>query len=247
MDINPSSYSKEMVIACEAAIDAGVFYQDAFAEFVVKHMGGYDCKPVLVETVSFKWHGGSNFLAEQRTWNAEAAVRMKASPRGHYFLIEKLYEDGKRRYSTMVSAGNGQLSIGGSHDSYDEQPAGEKVIARMVEYEVYCCRKAVEESRHRDHNRNALERHRYTVGQVFRNYRHPGEAKPFSKATVTKIYPESGQVTMQLSKRGTSKMWEITVGAGCIEERIEATPKPTAGNNASCDGNCDLLTFQLTA
>lgn len=247
MDNSLSSYSKEIVIACEAAIDAGVFYQDAFADFVVKHMGGYDCQPVLVETVSFKWYGGNTFLAEQRAWNAEAAARMKSSPRGHYLLIEKLYEDGKRRYSTMVSAGNGQLSVGGSHDSYDEQPTGEKVLARMVEYEVYCCRKAVEETRRRDHNQNALERHRYCIGQVFRNYRHPGEAKPFSKATVTKIYPESGRVTMQLTKRGTSKMWEITVGAGCIEERIETSPKSLASNNASRDGNLEMLTFELAA
>lgn len=52
---------------------------------------------------------------------------------------------------------------------------------------------------------------------------------------------------MQLSKRGTSKMWEITVGAGCIEERIETTPKSPAGNNASRDGNLDMLTFELSA
>lgn len=245
MDNNLSSYSKEMVLACEAAIDAGVFYQDAFADFVVKHMGGYDCKPVLVETVSFKWYGGENFLAAQRAWRTEAEMRMKSSPRGHYILVEKLYDDGKRRYSTMVSAGNGQLSVGGSHDSYDEQPTGEKVLSRMIGYEVYCCRKAVEDSRCRDHNRKALEHHRYCVGQVFRNYRHPGETKPFSKATVTKIYPESGQVTMHLSKRGTSKMWEITVGAGCIEERIETPSKSLASNNASRDENPDMLTFEL--
>ena len=117
----------------------------------------------------------------------------------------------------------------------------------MIGYEVYCCRKAVEDARRRDHNRKALEHLRYCVGQVFRNYRHPGETKPFSKATVTRIYPESGQVTMQLTKRGTSKMWEITVGAACIEERIETRSKSQASNNASRDGNLDMLTFELAA
>ena len=82
---------------------------------------------------------------------------------------------------------------------------------------------------------------------VHHTYSRPGEIKPFSKATVTKIYPESGQVTMQLTKRGTSKMWEITVGAGCIEERIETPSKSQASNNASRDGKLEMLTFELVA
>lgn len=246
MDMNLSSYKPEMVGACEAAIDAGIFYEDQFKDFVVKHMGGYGCEAVLLETVTLQWFG-SEFLSENRALETKARERLKGSPQGHYILFEKIYDDAKRRYSTMVSDGNGELAAGGSHDSYDVPPTAEKVLSRMVGYIIYCCRKAVEESRRREHNRKVLEQQRYCVGQVFRNYHHPGETKPFSKATVTKIYPESGQVTMQLTKRGTSKIWEITIGAGCIEERIEATPKPTAGNNESRDGNICMLTFELAA
>lgn len=244
MDLLP--YKPEMVSACEAAIDAGIFYEDQFKDYVVKHMGGYGCEAVLLETVTLQCFG-SEFLSEKRALDAKAKDRLKSSPQGHYILFEKIYDDAKRRYSTMVSAGNGEIALGGSHDCYDEPPTAEKVLSRMIGYDVYCCRKATEDRRRRAHNRRVLEQQRYFVGQVFRNYRHPGEAKPFSKATVTKIYPESGQVTMQLSKRGTSKMWEITVGAGCIEERIETTPKSPASDKASRDGNLDMLTFELAA
>lgn len=244
MDMNLSSYTKEMVVACEAAIDANVFYQDAFADFVVQHMGGYGCQAVRVETVSFKWYGEGLSLADFRVWTSEAEARMKASPRGHYIQIEKLFEDGKRWYSTIVSAGDGKLATGGSHDSYPEPPTAEKVLSRMVGQEIYCCRKAVEESRYREQQRKALEKHRYCVGQVFRNYRHPGEIKPFAKATVIQIYPESGQVKLQLSKRGTSKIWEVTIGAGSIEERVEAAPAAPAVRQ---DTGHDLLNFALTA
>lgn len=243
--MDQQSFSKAMIAGCEAAVDAGVFYQDAFEDYVVKHMGGYDCEAVLCETVSVQWYGGGNFLAEHRAWEKEAEQRLKSLPRGHYIQIEKRLDDGRRTYSTKVSAGNGQLAVGGSHDFYDEPQNGEKVISRMIGYEIYLCRKMIENSRIRDNHRKSLEAHRYCVGQVFRNYRHPGEIKPFSKATIIGIYPESGQVKMQLTKRGTSKVWEVTVGAGSIEERIEVTAKPPASDTASQSAGHDLLGFAL--
>lgn len=168
MDMNLSSYKPEMVSACEAAIDAGIFYEDQFKDFVVKHMGGYGCEAVLLETVTLQWFG-SEFLSENRALEAKAKERLKASPQGHYILFEKIYDDAKRRYSPMVSAGNGELATGGSHDSYDEPPTAEKVLARMIGYEIYLCRKATEDDRRQAHNRKILEQQRYCVGQVFRN------------------------------------------------------------------------------
>jgi len=239
MDVKLSSYAKEMVLACEAALDAGVFYNKAFCDYVVKQMGGYDCEPVLVETITL------NFERAQQLVRKEAEERIKSSPRGHYVILEKVYEDAGRRYSTIVSAGNGEVAPGGSHDIYDEQPAGEIVLRRMVEYEIYCCRKAVEEYRRRERNIKALEQHGYYVGQVFRNYKVPGEPVPFSIATIVKIYRDSGRVELHLTKRGTSKKWETFVDASCIEERIKSAPE-----TGDCDGrnkNQGQISFMLAA
>ena len=235
--MDQQSFSKAMIAGCEAAVDAGMFYQDDFEDYVVKHMGGYDCEAVLCETVSVQWYGEGNFLAEHRAWEKEAEQRLKSLPRGHYIQIEKRFDFPAPKIR--------HLPVGGSHDFYDVPQNGEKVCSRMIGYEIYLCRKMIENSRIRDNHRKSLEAHRYCVGQVFRNYRHPGEIKPFSKATIIGIYPESGQVRMQLTKRGTSKVWEVTVGAGSIEERIEVTAKPPASDTASQSAGHDLLGFAL--
>ena len=53
MNLNPSRthFPPAMLAACEAALDAGIFYNDQFDDFVFKHMGGFGCDAVLIEVV----------------------------------------------------------------------------------------------------------------------------------------------------------------------------------------------------
>ena len=79
---NPlSAFTASMIAGCEAAINAGVFYQDAFNDFVLARMGGFDCQAVLVETIDLNPVAAGGALRERTAWEA-----YKALPRGHLLM-----------------------------------------------------------------------------------------------------------------------------------------------------------------
>lgn len=211
--------SAAMIAGCEAALDAEVFYQDEFKDFVVKHMDGYDCKPVFVEAVEYDCQA-SDYHERMREIGKPLAERIKASPRGHYAVICRRVGDGRLSYSAIMSAGSGKMATGGSFDGYEDVPPGEKVLDRMVGYEIYTCRQALEEKRRVDANVAALNEHGFLVGQEFKNYRHPGDTKRYSKAVIEAVYPETGRLKLLLTRRGSAKRWNGECGAAWFAEEV---------------------------
>lgn len=242
-----SEFPENMIEGCEAALDAGVFYQDAFCDFVVRHMGGYGCEAVLVETVTEPDRGSPDYFELKRATMGGLSQRIAASPRGHYALVKYTGSDGTDRYTVKVSDGSGKLAVGGSYDGYDTPPTSEKVLNRMVGYEIYKCRHAVEEKRRIEADIASLEKHGFKVGMEFKDYKHPGETKRFSKAVVEAIYPENGTIKLFLVRRGTSKRWNVTTGAKRFAEAVGASvPEPekhpfivvvNRGNDEPCRPN----------
>lgn len=214
-------FPANMIAGCEAALDAEVFYQDEFADFVVKAMGGYGCEAVLVETVSIDLNW-DDYMARKRAIVGPLTKEVAAAPRGHYGLIHYISAEGDNRYSLIASDGSGETAVGGRYDGYDTPPDGEKVLSRMVGYEIYECRSLVENERRRDANIEALRKHGFAPGMEFKNYKHPGEVKPYSKAVVQAVYADSGTLKLQLTRRGSAKRWEGTVGAKGFAEAVGA-------------------------
>jgi len=223
-----SDFPAAMVEACEAALDAGVFYQDAFRDYVVQHMGGYGCEAVLVETVTVPDRSAPDYFELKRAAMIELSNRIAASPRGHYALVKYTGNDGTHRYSPKVSDGSGKLAVGAAYDSYDAPPSGDKVLERMVGYEIYECRNAVEAKRRIEADIAALVRHSFKVGMEFKNYKQPGEPKPYSKAAIQEIYPEFGQIKLHLTKRGSPKRWSVSIGALALAVRVGLQQEPTS-------------------
>lgn len=213
------AYSVAMVAGCNAALDAGVYYQDDFRDFVLHHMGGPGFEPKLLEIVELDMRA-EDYLAHQKAERERIRQKLTESPRGHYVLFKRITDDSNRRaWTSVMSSGDG-IGQGGSFDSHDAQPTAEKLVERMVGYEIYCCRKDLEDNRRIAANVAALTEHQFAPGQSFKNYKHPGETKVFSKATVVEVFPEGGQVKLELVRRGTGKRWNATVGAKGFAEAV---------------------------
>jgi hypothetical protein len=222
-------FPREMVQGCEAAIDAGVFYQDPFRDAVVKHMGGFGCKAVQLEEVEMSSDDFSLWSAEKKRLEATIA----SAQRGHYALLRTTSSDSQRRpyWKMYVSDGSGKLAVGGQFDTYDSKPKPEKVLERMVGYEIYCCRKVIEQNRYKLANFRALKNLGLSIGREFSNYRHPSEVKPYSKAVISEVYLDSGQLKLLMTRRGSRRRWEVMVGAvsfansvGLAEMTVDQTP-----------------------
>jgi len=220
-------FSAAMIAGCEAALDAGIFYQDAFKAFVLMHMGGFDCEAVLVETVSLD-RSMEDYCHRKRIVCERLYSLIKAAPRGHYALLQYSSDDGSRSFGTITSDGTGNLAPGAAYNCQTEMPSGEYVLDRMMGYEIYLCRQSIEGKRRMKADVQALTDHAFIPGMTFKDYRHPGEVKSYSKVVITAVSPATGNVKLLLVRHGTRKRWEASVGAKAFAERVgvvAATPE----------------------
>lgn len=223
MKLNPAlnDFPPAMVTACQAALDAGITYNDEFAEFVLRQMGGYGCEAVLMEVAELD-AAAESYASLQRAQHARLEAAVISAPRGHYALIRVTRSDGCPVYTTIVSDGYGDgVATGGAYDRYDSMPPGEKILDRMVGYEIYLCRKACERERAYKAGREALAKHGFHIGMVFKDIRVGGEK--YSSGTVSEIHLESGCVTLYLVRRGSRNRWKSTVSATYVAEHFAPT------------------------
>lgn len=219
MNLNPSRthFPPAMLAACEAALDAGIFYNDQFDDFVFKHMGGFGCDAVLIEVVDLDG-AAPDFWDAQRELNKRLEAAVLTAPRGHYAVIRQQTASVGTIYKTIVSDGHGDRpATGGSFDTYREMPTLEKVLERFVGYEIYLCRKMLEQERAHQSARKAISDYGIRPGMEFRNIEIRGEK--FSTASVTEIHESTGEVTLNLVRRGSRQRWTTTLAANALVKR----------------------------
>lgn len=226
MKLNPAlnDFPADMVAACNAAIDAGLFYNTEFDAFVLKRMGGYGCEAVLMEIADLDSNASDHFEAQRALCQRlEAAV--VAAPRGHYAVLRFAPMSHRGTfYKLMVSDGHGDRPAnGGAHDSYDALPTGEKVLQRMVEYEIYLCRQVLEKQRATAKRVAAAKEHGLCAG-----YTHKGAFRvgtdTFSTVSIIAM-GDDGQVKLHMTKRGSPKRYEVWIGAGEFARRAGLVQK----------------------
>ncbi|OLP04480.1 hypothetical protein [Rhodoferax antarcticus] len=222
MKSNPSlsDFPAAMVLACEAAIAAKLFYEDEFKAFVFKHMGGFGCESVLIVTLTLDEQVAAKDLWQSnRVLSKQLAAKVVASPRGHYALVRMILEGGRVSTKAYVSDGCGEgLATGGSFDSHDSDPLGQKVLERMIGYEIYQCRKAVEARNFQALCVDAIDRFKLAVGFVHKGAFSCGSGI-FSTVVISEVFSESGSVKLHMTKRGSAKRYELTLGAHVFAER----------------------------
>ena len=246
MTTDLTKFPDSMIAACETALDKGIFYQTEFDKFVIDYMGGYGCEAVLI---SEEIKPNIN-LQVKREILAKLEDRVINSPRGHYILIQGTFHDGPERkfWKVMVSDGTKELATGGHYDTYLEIPPPEKILDRMVGYEIYTCRDLVEKKRRAEVNIRVLHKNHFTIGQQFKNIRISGSGTPFSTASITHVSDTTGSVTLFLTRRGTKKKWTACIGASELESEIQrqaAKLAKTAIETPQKQPVIDLFTEQI--
>lgn len=227
MSVNPTKFTPAMIAGCDAALKAGIFYQDDFQKFVIEHIGGTDCNPVLdgIYTID---KNRDDFPKAYRLMVTELDDRIKSLPRGHYAIIERAGHN--PNYSTIVSDGSGNISVGGKFDLYDVIPKGDEVINRMLGYEIFTCRKEVERRNQEQLNKEVSAKYHFAIGQSFKNLQ-SSEDYPVHKFATTTIIEiiDDNQIRLEHTKRGSKYRRTAVVSPTFLSEMIKWSGRDTAG------------------
>ena len=221
-----AAYKEALKAAVGEAIDGGAFYNADVNSFVAKHCGVPDpAQEVFLGIVDLPVHD----LPAARKANEEIEAKVAAGPRGTWAVTRKVFEnDGQTRtvYQPLLSDGSGALAPGCRSDTSYEPPAYENVLRRAFEMEVYLARRELEAERLSARNREAVGSGRVAIGTEFRDV--TVNSQKFSRAKVVGVDAETGQATIELTKRGSRRRWKCDVGAAALSP----APAPEAADRA---------------
>ena len=225
----PTDYRSALRAATEAALDCGLFYDNAVEAFVLAQIGQhYPARDEYPGT--FDQPSG---FPEGRAFHLAMEARVVNAPRGAWAIIQHRLPD-RTWLEAMMSDGSGMRSVGGSFDHYDKMPSFLDVHHRMAGYETYKMRHEVEAARRRARNLAVISERGFTVGRSFHGLL-IGRAV-FSTVTITALHPSpdahttiigtddrgAGWLSLDLTKRGSRKRYCADIAATQLGAAIDA-------------------------
>lgn len=235
----PPAYRSALLVATAAALDAGIFYQDAFAAFVLDRIGSADPPQdhflgVFEEPPEFQQRSSLRTVVQSQVVRA---------PRGTWAVIRHTRRDrGASFFRPVMSDGSNEPATGGSFDTYEDMPSFSTVHRRMGGYEVYLARNEVEAERSRARNLALINEHGFAVGNTYRNLA-IGRAT-YSTVTITALHPAPserlmiigtdhrgpGWLSLGMVKRGSRYRYRVDLAAATLAAAIKSasTNRPMA-------------------
>lgn len=215
----PALYPVELVEAVTEGIDAGIYYQRHLDDYVFDRMGGPGFVPAFIEEVEINKPLVDK--AQENQIRRDIEERLTTADRGVMAAMKIVWpgEDGPqivRHYFVAVGFGRKPYYTSRNADAPPLLDEIEGVARSMVAYEVYCVRQAIEFERQAERDVAALNRLGMTVGTKYvAPQGHPMSigGKKWSSATVTAADAASGQVTLELTRRGSANKFRTTIGA----------------------------------
>lgn len=227
----PPAYAAALLSATSDALDAGVFYQDAFETFVLDRIGRADPAHdqflgVFDEPSRFQQRSALRSVVQSQVVQA---------PRGSWAVISHDGRDpGARIYLPVMSDGSNAPATGGSFDVYEEMPGYSAIHRRMAGYEVYLARKQVEAERSRAHNLPLIVEGGFRVGTTYRLSTIGRET--YSTVTITALHPVpserltivgaddrgDGWLSLGMIKRGSRYRFRVDLAAAMLAASIDA-------------------------
>ncbi|UJJ60601.1 hypothetical protein [Rhodanobacter denitrificans] len=200
----------------EQTLDAKVFYQDEFAR---------SCRPAWDAALPVTEHRFPDLMQAagialdvQKEQVGRLKETLAAAGRGAWALVRRAKPTGGEWYLTLIHDGFGEVH--GRTDGWNDVPTFGAVVDRMVGMEIYHFRHVVEADRAHAASAAAIASMRLKVGMRLRNVRVAGTT--YSTAIVQSVHPESGAVTLNLTKRGSPKRYAATIPAA----RLAGEPSP---------------------
>ena len=203
--LTPEFYAA-MREACEAALDAGVFYEMEVKAFVLPRIRHLD---TAVETAA-------ETIDEPKDWDERRAIveRVKSLPRGHAIIVRR----SSGYYETKMSAGGGESS--GLSDSHTAPVPWEKTYIRMIGYEIYLMRNLVERERAIAANFAAIQTRGFTQGDKFKNLRINGAT--YSSVSIETVETGGdGYVALTMKKRSSANVWKCRIEARILVRIVD--------------------------
>lgn len=216
------------------ALDASIFYQDAFVQAC--KAAWHEAFPVTCKSIT-PGKDACGYIDAEGEW-AEQKAQFEAfkealttEPRGTWALMRRPWRDDPTRasWSVAMSAGGGQVTCP-DLSGIVGQPTHAELVRRMVGYEIYTARHC--ETRRRDEITSlaVLRERGWAVGDVLRNVKTGGAA--YSSGTIIRI--SGPAVVLELRRRGSPRRWTWTGLAKVIsfDEAATAAQGRKAGKPA---------------
>jgi hypothetical protein len=229
----PPAYATGLRAACEAALDAGLFYEDAFCAFVLERVGADDpARDLCLGTFPIP----DGFAARRQALDALNA-RVADGARGTWAICRHgPPEGGHVRFAPVMADGSGGAAT--CFDRYDRPPAFAAVHRRMASAEIFLMRRIAERDRARARNIQLIGERRFRPGAVYRNL-WIGTAR-YSTITIITLHPApdptktvadpddrgQGWLSLALVKRGSAKRFRCDVSAAQLAHAIDEAPGP---------------------
>lgn len=215
-----------------AALNAGVFYQDAMRDHC-RDAWMAECPAVDVRLTGDDGSGyellPTDFLPKRDRIN-EVRKAVGESPRGTWALLGNpwTHDDGRqmRRLEMYMSVGDGEaysVQCNRFSDAAKSLPGYKEALEEMIDMDIYLARQAETERFARSMSQHFIKLRGLREGMVLREVELAGVK--YSTATITSVSP-NGYLKLFLTKRGSKRRWEWTGLAQAIKGEQLQDPAP---------------------
>ncbi len=202
------TFHPTLVYACQQAIKAGITDDEQFFTYVTSHFG-YQCQTTQIKRIILN-QSVSNRGQANRDAFSKIHNDLSKAQRGAYVLVEKHFADANPSFQVIFAFGNGEVSFGGSQDHETCIPTPDMVEKRIVQHEIFECKKFCKQQTLINDSRRAIREFDFRPGKLFSNIEIPGEPKPFVTVKIIHIDPTNGELRIfGTPKRGAGRIIHI--------------------------------------
>jgi len=197
-------FTRQQLAIAGAALDAGVFYQTAFAECCLNAWNAaHPHASQLCLTVDAE--GQPSWTEHTRERREAMESELKSAPRGTWALLGRSYRNSSGNgitYAAFIADGMGDVHEPHTSDLLGEPPY-QTLYDRMVTMEIYLARRAEERRRSLLASHQRIAGFCWTTGTVLRDVCIGGTTYSTAVLTVDAPY-----VSAFLTKRGSKKRFQ---------------------------------------
>lgn len=200
-------FSPELLHACKQTLQKGIQSDEEFLHHVINQFG-YRCKVTLLEHIHV-----DESVADRAKRNREMYTtienRLRQSPRGAYYLIEKSHPARNTVFQVVFAYCNGDVSFGGTLDTETKIPSEEVIEKRILAFEIFECKKYCKQQLLLMSCRQAIRECGLKVGQVFDDVHLTSIGTPVT-VTIKAVDFTHGNLTLYVKpKKGAGRPMDL--------------------------------------
>lgn len=202
------TFLPNLVYACQQTIHAGITDDDEFYQYVTSHFG-YQCQTKLIKQIVLNQSAPNRGQLNREAFS-QIHQDLSNAARGDYVIVEKHFTNREPIFQIIFTFGNGEVSFSGTNDHETSIPTPEMIEKRIVQHEIYECKKFCKQQILISDSRKAVRDFDLRPGKLLSNVEIPGEPKPFVTVKIIHINPTNGELRIfGTTKRGVGRIIHI--------------------------------------